>query len=462
MSDRFEQQYPVTAREKEIKQILQFVTHGQSCQIISVPGAGRSTVLRLLTYNKQLLTHHLKTNNATMKQSNNYLFVYVNFAEIAGFETSELHKFLFLSLLSSIEIFHPRGVPQAQHHLGGGRMDSPEVNVLYNELYVLFKEALKLADPLVMFQNLKKAIQLCNSATMTTIFLFDRFSEFADKTTNDFFTGLKSLRTASGGKLTVVFSTHRPLENLLPVEHWKDFYEFFVGNHIFLDLYDKEATGFRIAVLEKEYGKKLPPKTKDEIIKLTGGHGKLVKLTTQILISSPPPRGWPNGLPRGEMLADSLLSHILIRGSLLEIWQALTGEERQLLREEKTNQSLKNLGLPFPLLIEFIKRNIAEELIPKTIRFSEKQNEIYFGDEPLSGLTNYEFRLLKHLIANPHRVCDREEIITAVYSDTKTSAGVSDEAVDQMVHRLRKKIEDEADNPKHLLTVKGRGFRFIP
>lgn len=431
MSDRFEQQYPITARQKEIKQILQFVTHGQSCQLISVPGAGRSTVLRLLTYHKQLLTHHLKNNN--------YLFAYVNFAEIANFATAELHKSLFLSILSSME-------------------DNPK---LHKELYELFTQALKLNDPLVMFQNLKKSIlTIGQSNNRAMVFLFDRFSEFADKTTNDFFTGLKSLRTASGGKLAVVFSTHRPLEDLLAVDHWKDFYEFFVDNHIFLELYDKEATGFRIAVLEKEYGKKLPPKVKDEIIKLTGGHGKLVKLTTQLLLNSHPER--PKGVEGSPNIIDFLLSHILIRGSLLEIWQALTGEERQLLRQEKINQSLKNLGLPFPLLTEFIKRNIADELIPKTIRFSEKQNEIYFGDQPLSDLTNYEFRLLKYLIDNPNRVCGRDEIIIAVYSDSKTVAGVSDEALDQMVHRLRKKIEDEADNPKHLLTVKGRGFRFIP
>ena len=455
--DRFETQYPINAREAEIKQILHYVTRGQSCQLISVPGAGRSTVLRLLAYHEKLLHHHLASKGETFRGK--LLFIYLNFAELSNFDSAELTKAIFLAILAAIREEGPNQEP---------------FTTLGKEIYALFKEALALNDPIVLLEYLKKSIQLCNHAAISPIFLFDRFSEFAEKTSGDFFSNLRTLRTASGGKLSVVFSTHRPLEDLLPSDHWGDFYEFFVGNHIYLEMHDPVATNFRIEVLEKEYGKKLQPKLKEELVRITGGHGKLMKLGTQLLFPDRThPRGGvaPAAGPRGESLIDFLLSSILIKGSLLEIWQALTLDERKTLREyifnniaikQFNNSVLPKLGLPFPLLTEFVRRNIVEQLVPKTIRLDEKANEIFFGDETISDLTAQEFKLLSFLIKNPTRVCERDEIITAVWSDTKTAEGVSDEALDQMVHRVRKKIEDEADNPKHLLTVKGRGFRFIP
>lgn len=424
---RFENQYPPTSRESEIKEILGFARRGQSCQLISVPGAGRSTVLRLLAYNGKVREHHLKN------RIENYLFVYLNFAEMPSFESAELTKALFLATLASIREQGPKKQPET---------------TIGKEIYAMFKEALSLNDGLVLSQTFRKSVQKLHQNGIKTIFLFDRFSEFAEKVSAKFFTSLNALRIA------LVFSTHRPLEELLPQDHWGDLYEPFVGNHVFLELYDKVATDFRIGILEKEYGKKLPPATKQKMVKATGGHGKLMKLATQLLLQKKTVQSVDT--------MDTLLENVLIRGSLLEIWQGLTREERQALREERTGLSLEKLGLPFPLLEQFVRRNIAEELVPKKVRFDEKANEIYFGDEPIEGLTAYEFRLLRYLLAHPNRVVERDEVIQAVWSDNKTQAGVSDEALDQMIHRVRKKIEDEADNPKHLLTVKGRGFRFIP
>jgi DNA-binding response OmpR family regulator len=51
---------------------------------------------------------------------------------------------------------------------------------------------------------------------------------------------------------------------------------------------------------------------------------------------------------------------------------------------------------------------------------------------------------------------DRDRIISAVYEATE---GVSDNAIDSMVFRLRQKIGDDAGNPVYLFTVRGRGFR---
>ena len=72
-------------------------------------------------------------------------------------------------------------------------------------------------------------------------------------------------------------------------------------------------------------------------------------------------------------------------------------------------------------------------------------------------LTLKEYELLELLIKNPKKVFGREELLQKIWGydymgDTR--------AVDFCVTRLRKKIEDDSSNPKHILTVYGFGYRF--
>ena len=76
-------------------------------------------------------------------------------------------------------------------------------------------------------------------------------------------------------------------------------------------------------------------------------------------------------------------------------------------------------------------------------------------------LTSLEYKLLKFLIENKGKVLQKEEIINTVWQEGKTTLGVTDQALDQLIFRLRKKIEENPNNPTHIQTIKGRGFRFI-
>jgi len=69
-------------------------------------------------------------------------------------------------------------------------------------------------------------------------------------------------------------------------------------------------------------------------------------------------------------------------------------------------------------------------------------------------------KLLRFLIENQGKVLDKEAIINAVWKEAKTTLGVTDQALDQLIFRLRKKIEENPNNPTHIQTIKGRGFKF--
>ncbi len=72
-------------------------------------------------------------------------------------------------------------------------------------------------------------------------------------------------------------------------------------------------------------------------------------------------------------------------------------------------------------------------------------------------LTLMESELLRHLVRNDGRIVPRKQILEEVWGlheDTDTRA------IDNFVVRLRRYIEDDPSNPRHLRTVRGVGYRF--
>jgi DNA-binding response OmpR family regulator len=78
--------------------------------------------------------------------------------------------------------------------------------------------------------------------------------------------------------------------------------------------------------------------------------------------------------------------------------------------------------------------------------------------ERVVRLTLMEVELLRYLIRHEGRVVARKamlEDVWGLHEDTDTRA------IDNFIVRLRKYIEDEPSRPRHLLTVRGVGYRFI-
>ena len=89
------------------------------------------------------------------------------------------------------------------------------------------------------------------------------------------------------------------------------------------------------------------------------------------------------------------------------------------------------------------------------IRMDVDRHLVTVAGEP-AQLPLKEFDLLELLLRNPGRVLTRSQLIDRVWGsdyvgDTKT--------LDVHVKRLRAKIEPDPANPKHLLTVRGLGYK---
>jgi DNA-binding response OmpR family regulator len=74
-------------------------------------------------------------------------------------------------------------------------------------------------------------------------------------------------------------------------------------------------------------------------------------------------------------------------------------------------------------------------------------------------LTSHEFKLLKFFIENAELVLTREVLLNEVWG---YNAYPTTRTVDNQILKLRQKLESDPATPRHLLTIYGAGYKFVP
>ena len=75
------------------------------------------------------------------------------------------------------------------------------------------------------------------------------------------------------------------------------------------------------------------------------------------------------------------------------------------------------------------------------------------------ALTPFEFRILAALMRRPGRVFTRDDLIDAIHRDD--DPGIYDRTIDVHLGRLRRKLRDDAAQPRFIGTVRTVGYRFL-
>ena len=89
-------------------------------------------------------------------------------------------------------------------------------------------------------------------------------------------------------------------------------------------------------------------------------------------------------------------------------------------------------------------------------RLDRTARRVFLGEREIS-LTSTEFNLLEYFLTHPGRAYSRDQLLEAVWGESRY---VTPRTVDVHVRRLREQIEEQPDNPRHLTTVRGFGYRF--
>ncbi len=93
------------------------------------------------------------------------------------------------------------------------------------------------------------------------------------------------------------------------------------------------------------------------------------------------------------------------------------------------------------------------------MRLDPESREVVIRGEAVDPpLSLPQYRLLEMLFANQGGVCSRQDVMVAVWPDAM-GQGVSEQAIDALVRRLRDRLAEFDSEHQYIVTVRGHGFR---
>ena len=99
----------------------------------------------------------------------------------------------------------------------------------------------------------------------------------------------------------------------------------------------------------------------------------------------------------------------------------------------------------------------SDEIVSGVFRLNTKNRVLTKNNIPID-LTQVEFQIVEYFFENQGSALSRTSILHKVWGEGHED---EDKIVDVNIRRIRKKIEDEPSNPKHLLTIWGMGYKWV-
>lgn len=115
--------------------------------------------------------------------------------------------------------------------------------------------------------------------------------------------------------------------------------------------------------------------------------------------------------------------------------------------------------------VEALLRRVKKEgrAAVRSFEFSDVQVDFESGQVSKGGvavgLAAKELQLLRYLVDRRGKVVTREELLQNVW---EYQSDINSRTIDVHVAWLRQKLEDNQQNPKHIHTIRGKGYRFAP
>ena len=107
-----------------------------------------------------------------------------------------------------------------------------------------------------------------------------------------------------------------------------------------------------------------------------------------------------------------------------------------------------------------LRRGTRCDASPPVLRIGETEVDFARAEVRRAGdvtvLTPLEFKLLEVFVAAKGRILTRDQLISGVWGP---GSFVSERVVDNHIGSLRRKVEPDAERPRHLLNVRGLGYR---
>jgi energy-coupling factor transporter ATP-binding protein EcfA2 len=225
------------------------------------------------------------------------------------------------------------------------------------------------------------------------------------------FNNLRALRDGHKHRLSYVAATRHPLP---PATEWS---ELFFGHTLWLGPLAQRDAAWTVAHYAARKGLKWTPETVAALFTASGGYPALLRAMCEAHASGAP------------VEPAALEAHPAVQARLREFWGDAPAEAEL--------QAARLTGIA----------------------------ALMAGRAPVidtAALTAKEHLLLQYLQAHAGQVCEKDDLIRAVWPEDRVQTrGLRDDSLAQLVRRLREKIEPNPTQPRYVHTLPGRGYRFV-
>jgi len=422
--------YPISFRESDAIKLGQHLKNRNSVVLIGMKRVGISNFLRFFLHNKEIASTYIKDGNS-------HLFIPVDLNDLVEREVFPFWILTLKRILDAVE-----------------NSDLSKPTKKYVES--LFLDSMQSKDTFLTIESVKKSLaRITQEKTMPTIF-FLRFDRLKEVVTTELFGNLQGLKDAANRKVSYVFTSFRGLPDLAPNVFTKSSISLFAEN-----LYIRPAEKKDIKVIFDTYSSKyklsISPSLENSLFEVVDGYVQYLQLALISLHES-------NVKFKSKEEVFNFLSkdeRIILQSE--ELWESLDASEQSVLLkltkeqkvspEERKNASyLWDTGFVITLLG---KDSIFSLLFAHYL----KQRQIVKDNNASVELSKKEHLLFTFLKSKTGAICEREEIIQAVWSEVE-EFGVSDWAIDRLVARLRAKLKAQKA-PFEIQTIKTRGYKMV-
>jgi hypothetical protein len=307
--------------------------------------------------------------------------------------------------------------------------------------------------------------EVCAGLAKDLCLLFDEFDELYLALDDRALLNLRALRDRFPQQLMFVTATLRSLSRLRGTVLEDEFAEMFArSTYVMQPLSEVEGMTLLSSM-------KLPGLIADAervAWQVSGGHPGMLIAAGLALADE--------AVPQGRSPAEHVIRHPAARAECMKIWNQLAQEEQADLAARAAEGSLA-AGLPVTpdmaelglleagrirseLLAAFIRLRGRGTDGAAGIRIDPDAGEVSVDGVRVPVLTDLEFKLLQLLDERRDKLTDKYLIVTRVWGENFLDE-VDDARVEKLVSRLRSKIEGDPANPRHLVTVRGRGYKLL-
>lgn len=311
-----------------------------------------------------------------------------------------------------------------------------------------FLESIQLKDTFYTFDCVQKLCAQVSQVGYYPVLVFTRFDRLLPAFTHEFFANLQGLKDAAG-KLSYIFTSYRPLEQLQPEIFTPSSMSVFAHNQYLKPASQKDAQVVLNTLMDR-YSVHISQKHQQALLQASAGHVQYLHLGLLAYKESADKHHF-------SFSVQQLQENESIALQSEELFEGMTAKEKGLCvkiaeNQTLTKEELKEAEYLYNTGLINEHHSLFSELLTHYIRKTASHQN---GKQ--KELSRQEQTLFNLFLENLSILVERNTIVETVWPD-QAEDGVSDWAIDRLVARLRQKLKAR-NEPYKIKTIVTRGYK---